>query len=84
MDKEIPAETRQYIHEIVGKAAESIISRVDERLATVCGATEQDVRMSCVSLVAGLRGPHASPEETIQEADALATYILTGKKPGES
>lgn len=49
--------------------------------------TDREVRMECIHLVADSAAaisPLMTEETLIKRADALAQYVLTGKKPGET
>lgn len=68
----------------VAEAQRQIREEVQARLAEIDASVTppaQDVRMACVGLVINHLNI-ASIKDAVSDADALAQYVLTGKKPG--
>lgn len=62
------------------------VAEVDAVIANKTSASAQDVRMACLHLVFGNPGAYTFVDvgDPADRAEALAQYVLTGKKPEKS
>lgn len=70
--------------EVIGKQLVSFRQQFEAKLDAITDSgtiDPQGVRMSCVELVINHLNI-ASTKDAVSDADALAQYVLTGKKPG--